>query len=97
MSAPCPVFGFVLDVELANTLTPAEARDLHRAFSTQLIEPRGLICADRLNGHRWTLEVRSEASQATDADRCAAEAWAREQPEIVGVTVGPLVDFASAA
>ena len=97
MSAPCPVFGFVVEFEMSEALSSDQLRDVRLAFLAQVAEARGLVIDERRRDHRWTFLVRSEASQATDADRRAVEAWAQEQRAIVAVGVGPLLDFASAA
>ena len=54
---------------------------------------RGLVCSGGFSGTRWSMTVHSDAGQATDADRGAAEGWARVRPEIATTTVGPLVDL----
>ena len=97
MSAPCPVFGFVVELEMSEALGSDQMRDVRLAFLAQVAEARGLVIDERRHDHRWTFVVRSEASQATDADRRAVETWAQEQRAIVAVDVGPLLDFASAA
>ena len=97
MSAPCPVFGFLVELEIAAALTASQMGDLRAAFLTHVIEPRGLTYNERSGGHDWSFVVQSEAGQATDADRLAVEAWARDRREIVAVNIGALLDFASAA
>jgi uncharacterized protein YggL (DUF469 family) len=97
MSAPCPVFGFLVEFELADTLSVEQTRQLRLAMERDVIEPRGLVCDERSSGRRWSFVVRSEASQATDADRVAVEAWADTRFEVVAARIGPLLDFASAA
>ena len=97
MSTPCPVFGFTVEFEMATTLTSDLLRVLRAAFLEEIMEPRGLTYAERSGEHGWSIVVRSEASQATDADRQAVEAWARARREVIAITVGPLLDLASAA
>jgi uncharacterized protein YggL (DUF469 family) len=97
MSAPCPVFGFVVELEMSEAPGSDETRYVRQAFLAQVAEARGLVIDERRRDHRWTFLVRSEASQATDADRRAVETWAHEQGEIVAISIGPLLDFASAA
>ena len=96
MSAPCPVFGFLVSIEIG-AIAAGQVRELKAAFLHELVEPRGLTYSDRPDVRAWTFVVRSEAGQATDADRLAVETWARRRSEIVSVSVGPLLDFASAA
>lgn len=97
MAAPCPIFGFLVELEMADTLSAEQIRQLRRAFERDVIEPRGLLCDDRSIGGRWSFVVRSEASQATDADRSAVDAWTQTRAEIQSARIGPLLDFASAA
>lgn len=97
MSAACPVFGFVVDLELVAALTDEEKQSLRRALRNDVLNPRGLDCLDRFSGLRWTFTVRSEASQATHSDREAVESWADARREVASVRIGPLVDLASAA
>ena len=78
-------------------LTAEQLRDLCLAFVRDVIEPRGLVVDQRSSGRRWSFVVRSEASQATDLDREAVQAWTQARPEIVSARIGPLLDFASAA
>jgi len=97
MSAACPVFGFVVECGLAPTVNDDQFQSLRRALRGGILEPRGLNCVDRFVGRQWRFTVRSEASQATHADRQAIEAWAEGRAEIATTRVGPLVDLASAA
>jgi uncharacterized protein YggL (DUF469 family) len=91
------VFGFVVELEMSEALSSDQTRDVSQAFLVQVAEARGLVIDERGRDHRWTFLVRSEASQATDTDRRAVETWAHEQGEIVAISIGPLLDFASAA
>jgi hypothetical protein len=97
MSAACPVFGFVVECGLVTPAGDDQIQSLRRALRGEILEPRGLNCVDRFVGRQWLFTVRSEASQATHADRQAIEAWAERRPEIATARVGPLVDLASAA
>ncbi|MFI5228585.1 MAG: 50S ribosome-binding protein YggL [Gemmatimonadales bacterium] len=96
MSAPCPVFGF----EARAQTRPIDDDGLHdvwRALQTEFLEPRGLTARLPAFGRFFSFVVTSEASQATDADRTALEAWAATRAEIVSLHVGPLVDLAAVA
>ena len=97
MSAACPVFGFVVEVDVVHALTDDQRRSLRRALHDEVLESRGLTCVDRFTGHQWSFTVRSEAGQATHADREAVESWADARREIATIRVGPLVDLAGAA
>ena len=97
MSAACPVFGFVAEVDVANALTDDQRQSLRRALHDDVLEPRGLTCVDRFAGQQWSFTVRSEASQATHADREAVESWADARREIATIRIGPLVDLTGTA
>jgi uncharacterized protein YggL (DUF469 family) len=97
VSASCPVFGFLVELETMEALTSEQLRDLRLAFDRDVIEPRGLVIDARSSGRRWSFVVRSEASQATDSDRDALQAWTQTRSEIVSARIGPLLDFASVA
>jgi hypothetical protein len=96
MSAPCPVFGFEARAE-THPIDDDDRRALWRALELDLLAQRGLVARCLAFGSRLSFAVTSEASQATDADRQALEAWAATRPEIVSVDVGPLVDLAAIA
>jgi hypothetical protein len=49
----------------------------------------------RVNVGSWPAILKSEASQATDADRQAIQAWAATRREIVRLDVGQLVDLSA--
>jgi uncharacterized protein YggL (DUF469 family) len=97
VSAACPVFGFTVALRPTRALDDAHERGLWESFVRETVERRGLVCNDGTHdAKRWSCVVRSEAGQATDADREAIAAWASAQPEIVAVEIGPLVDLTSA-
>lgn len=92
MSAACPVFGF--EVQLQTHPLDGDGRGaLWQRLEREVIAPRGLSAASLSAGAAVAFVVRSEASQSTDANRAAIEQWARRQPEIATVRVGPLVDL----
>ena len=94
MTAACPVFGFTLQCTLRSALDEAGEAVLTDDFLA-FTASRGLACSGGFSGTRWSMTVHSEAGQATDADRSAAEAWARQRSEIAAATVSPLVDLDS--
>ncbi|HXD47507.1 MAG TPA: 50S ribosome-binding protein YggL [Gemmatimonadaceae bacterium] len=96
MSAPCPVFGFEARAE-TRPIDDEDRRELWRALEAEFLEPRGLTARSLAFGRVVSFAVTSEASQATDADRTALEAWARGRPEIIAFDIGPLLDFAAVA
>ena len=96
MSAPCPVFGFEVRAEI-RPVDDDDRRALWLALETDFLAERGLVARCIALGGVLSFAVASEASQATDADRRALEAWAATRPEILSMRVGPLVDLATVA
>jgi uncharacterized protein YggL (DUF469 family) len=97
MSAPCPVFGFVVAIGLARPHV-AGARDAFTsAIERDVFDPHGLAWrrTDTPSGCEFT--VRSEASQATAADRDATHAWLAARGDLQSFHIGPIVDLSSAA
>lgn len=92
MSRACPLLGFVAELELRETLSESELQSVRDAFTT-LIEQRGLECGESGTRTHWFRSIRSEASQATDADRQAVEEWASLHPAIARVRIGPVLDL----
>ena len=92
MSAACPVFGFTLTCALRAPLDDAREAALTDAF-LRFADSRGLVCSGGFSGTRWSMTMHSDGGQATDAERGAAEDWARARPEIATASVGPLVDL----
>lgn len=95
VTAPCPIYGFIAKYELVSQLDEAEETALTDSF-LELLEARGLVSSGGFNGTRWSHVVRSEASQATDADRVAVHDWATSRAEIRDGVCGPIVDLESA-
>ncbi|HEY4218656.1 MAG TPA: 50S ribosome-binding protein YggL [Gemmatimonadaceae bacterium] len=93
MSAACPTFAFVVDVQLDAHVNPVAQVALWNSFCHAL-DARGLICTGAKRAG-WPTVVRGEASQATDADRQAISEWAASHVAIVGVDVGQLLDLSA--
>jgi len=97
MSAPCPTFGFLVVMEIADTMDAGANSELRDSW-IRFLETRGLYCArgGTVDDPRGKLEyvVVSEASQATDADREAARAWLASRRELRAWHVAMLEDFA---
>lgn len=96
MSAPCPVFGFVVRVRLAPGLSEAAGGTLLDDF-VRAAESRGLSAGGGAGATGWELTIASVAGQAVETDRAALAAWADGRPEVVDLTVGPLVDLQESA
>lgn len=84
------MFGFTIDADLP----PMSAADSEALLAslTAVLQARGLERDGAAARDRWSLVVRSEASQATDADRQAVQDWAAQHPRI-RVRVGDLTDL----
>ncbi len=91
MTAPCPIFGFLVELEVE----PDESDNLWESFNA-LLEARGLE-ADGGRGFRlWTFRLSGVGAQASDLDRRAITAWANSQPAVRSVSVGELFDISGA-
>lgn len=97
MSAPCPVFGFRVELTLTFGLSERTVGELWRDFRRSIVEDRALTCEREAGADRWVMTLRSEASQATDSDREAVRHWGADRREIESLDVGPLVDLAAVA
>jgi len=91
MSAPCPVFGFLVTVRLAS---PGDAGAVvHDLMAT--LDRNGLTAT---GGHgALDYVVRREGSQTTDDDRDRLREWADRWAGRVTVAVGDLIDLNPAA
>lgn len=92
VSAPCPIFGFVVSFQAAAQLPEEQRLSLWHDF-IRMIEGRGLCCDQGAAGAMSSHVVRGEAGQATDADREAVLDWARAHDLIFSIDVGPLIDL----
>ena len=84
-----------MELSLAFGLSERTVGDLWRDFRRSFVEARGLICERHASGDHWSMTLRSEASQATDADREAVTEWGTGRSEIESLEIGPLVDLAA--
>lgn len=92
MSRACPLLGFVAALELGENLTESELLSVRESFSA-LLGQRGLECEESGTATHWFRATRSEAGQATDADRQALLEWAAAHPAVVRMRVGPILDL----
>ena len=88
MSAPCPLFGVTVHVQLH---PESDARSLLEQFE-EMLASRGLVCAGR-GGAVWNFVVSSEAGQMTEGDRRAVVEWLEAEPELGDATVTELGDL----
>ena len=92
MSAPCPALGFVVDLEPAAGLA-AERLATLRAEWAAFLDERGLRGREQRVGTQLRFEVESEASQATQNDRAAAQGWLAARSELARCRVGDIHDL----
>jgi len=98
MSAPCPVFGFTVEIELGDASSNVDS--IARQVERDVLERRGLEWTREQTTRVVRYVVRGESSQATDDDRQALAArlgTLRERGAVHAFRVGPIVDFSSAA
>jgi hypothetical protein len=92
VSAPCPALGFVVDLEPAPGVAAGRLAAL-RAEWAAFLDGRGLRAREQRLGAQLRFEVESEASQATQNDRAAAEDWLAARTELVRCRVGDIHDL----
>jgi len=92
MSAPCPALGFVVDLKPAAGRS-ADGLATLRAEWASFLDGRGLCSRQRLVGTLVRFEVESEASQATQNDRAAAETWLSARTDLARWHVGDIRDL----
>jgi uncharacterized protein YggL (DUF469 family) len=93
MSAPCPIFGFVIRVRFRDASTEADSHcvvdDLRRVLdSNDLVASRGA------NGLEFVIS--REGSQTTQSDRELVFEWAERWKSIAEIDVSDLIDLQSA-
>lgn len=95
MSAPCPILGFTVLIDLRAPADESRARDLKRSLA-ELLESHGLVSSG--GGRRQLLfVVGREGSQATEAERQLVERWADGWRDAAAITVSDLVDLSAAS
>jgi hypothetical protein len=98
MSASCPIFGFIVEIELGDP--SADIDSIARQVERDALEQRGLEWTRELTTRVIRYVVRGESSQATDDDRQAVTSQLESLRGRAGVRafhIGPIVDFSSAA
>ena len=95
MSAPCPILGFTVLVDLHESAEEAQAGALTQSLG-ELLTAQGLVSSG--GGRRQLLFVIGrEGSQATEAERQLVERWAAEWGRVAAITVSDLVDLSPAS
>jgi uncharacterized protein YggL (DUF469 family) len=95
MSAPCPILGFTVLVDLHETAEDSQAGALTESL-TELLASQGLVSSG--GGRRQLLfVVGREGSQATEAERQLVERWAAEWRHVAAISVSDLVDLSPAS
>ena len=94
MSAPCPILGFTVLVDLHESAEESQAGALAQSLA-ELLASQGLVSSG--GGRRQLLfVVGREGSQATEAERELVERWAAEWRDAAAITVSDLVDLSPA-
>lgn len=88
MSAACPVFGVIVQLEPAPDVG---FESLLRRLRIELLQSRGLV-ATRLEGSGGDIAITGDGFQATDADREAIVGWVTAQPHVARHEVSQLGD-----
>lgn len=86
------MYGFTVRFRMREGLDDAIETRLTDEF-LQLLDRRGLVSSGGFSGTRWSHVIRSEASQATAADRAEVDRWAADCAEIVEREIGDIVDL----
>jgi uncharacterized protein YggL (DUF469 family) len=95
MSAPCPILGFTVLVDLHESAEESQAGALTQSLA-ELLASQGLVSSG--GGRRQQLfVVGREGSQATEAERELVERWAAEWRDAAAITVSDLVDLSPAS
>lgn len=94
MSAPCPTLGFFVAMDVAPSVD-TDAWNSAWDDWIDVLERRGLHCGGG-GSERLEYAVASDASQATEEDRIALDAWLAQNPHITAWHVGPLKDLTEA-
>lgn len=92
VSAPCPALGFVVEAEPVPGLAADRIVAL-RAEWAAFLDGRGLHAREQRLGAQLRFEVESEAAQATQSDRAAAEEWLAARTELARCRVGDIQDL----
>lgn len=95
MSAPCPILGFTVRIDLHESADETQAGALTLSLA-QLLATQGLVSSG--GGRRQMLfVVGREGSQATETERQLVERWADEWRDVAAITVSDLVDLSTAS
>jgi uncharacterized protein YggL (DUF469 family) len=95
MSAPCPILGFTVLVDLHESAEESQAGALTKSLA-ELLASQGLVSSG--GGRRQLLfVVGREGSQATEAERELVARWAAEWRDAAAITVSDLVDLSPAS
>jgi hypothetical protein len=92
MTAPCPILGFHLELELGPSVPNSDSETLFSALMT-LLSRRGLEADGVRRGRIWSYRIRGEGTQATDADRTAILEWASTHTGIVAQRASRIYDL----
>ena len=88
MSAPCPIFGFVVRARIIGESADADAL---RADLVEFLEANGLEIASSRRGFEYVIS--RDGSQATNSDRELVLEWAKRSTSLAVIHVSELFDL----
>jgi uncharacterized protein YggL (DUF469 family) len=91
MTAPCPVLGYRVAMNVSAGMSSSSRGELRQAW-LEFLAGRGLYCSGGGVG-RIEYVVASEASQATENDRAATRAWLESRRELDAWRVADLEEL----
>jgi uncharacterized protein YggL (DUF469 family) len=94
MSAPCPILGFTVLVDLRAPMEESQRGALTQSLA-ELLAAHGLVSSGG-GGRQLLFIVGREGSQATEAERQLVQRWAAEWSHVAAIAVSDLVDLSPA-
>ena len=95
MSAPCPILGFTVLVDLRAPGEESQRGALTQSLA-ELLASHGLVSSGG-GGRQLLFVVGREGSQATEAERRLVQRWAAEWSHVAAIAVSDLVDLSPAS
>jgi uncharacterized protein YggL (DUF469 family) len=95
MSAPCPILGFTVLVDLRGPAEESQRGALTQSLA-ELLASQGLVSSGG-GGRQLLFVVGREGSQATEAERQLVQRWAEEWSHVAAISVSDLVDLSRAS
>lgn len=96
VSAPCPILGFTVLVDLRAPGGEESQRGALTQSLAELLASQGLVSSGG-GGKQLLFIVGREGSQATEAERQLVQRWAAEWRHVAAIAVSDLVDLSPAS